>query len=87
MSSRLLEVALDLVVPSRHAVAHLAEQEQPHGERENDEGAEAPDDFFDFGEDRVEVRFRDLGFRVFLFLRRLQHPVLEGERDSERRRM
>ena len=51
----LLEVTLDRVVPSVHPVAHLAEQEQAHRQREHDEGAEAPHDFFDFGEDRVEV--------------------------------
>ncbi len=71
---RFLEVTLDTVVSRRHSIAHLAEQEQPHGERENDEGAKAPDDFFDFGEDRVEVRFGTF-LRVFLFLCRLQHTL------------
>ena len=50
-----LEVALDrsyrASIPSRT----LRNRKNRIAQREHDEGAEAPDEFFDFGEDRVEV--------------------------------
>ena len=57
-----LEVTLDAVVARGHPVTHPAEQEQAHRERQHHEGTEAPDDFFHFGEDRVEIALGTLSF-------------------------